>query len=185
MKRIGRHLFTTAAAVSLLLFVALCVLWARSYGRTDALYLQTDAGFRALDVSSGYFGVQVNQGDHTLPNGLQYRLMYPYTPYHMAVAYGPAQPGDTFVSYELRDAGWYTVQNGGRMRTATGCAPLWYFAVALALLPVTWTTARVRERLRKRRRRAGCCPVCGYDLRATPDRCPECGALADAQARPA
>ena len=34
----------------------------------------------------------------------------------------------------------------------------------------------IRKAREKQRAAAGLCPKCGYDIRATPARCPECGA---------
>lgn len=48
----------------------------------------------------------------------------------------------------------------------------WLYALLFAILPILWLN---RFRKARRARRVGHCPHCGYDLRATPDRCPECG----------
>ena len=53
-------------------------------------------------------------------------------------------------------------------------APAW-FAVTVLFAPLALLT--VRRLHRGRRARVGCCASCGYDLRATPGRCPECGAV--------
>jgi hypothetical protein len=61
-----------------------------------------------------------------------------------------------------------------RDRTLT--LPYWAPLFAGAVLPLIVLRRAAREHRRRRAARRGICPTCGYDLRATPDRCPECGA---------
>jgi len=49
-------------------------------------------------------------------------------------------------------------------------------ATATALLPAWWLVGP--RRTLRRRRKLGLCERCGYDLRASPGRCPECGRVA-------
>lgn len=51
--------------------------------------------------------------------------------------------------------------------------PHWAVIAATAILPTLWLILRLRRRSARRR---GLCEQCGYDLRASHERCPECGA---------
>ena len=54
--------------------------------------------------------------------------------------------------------------------------PLWAILTLTSAAVVLRRTAASRG-VRLGRRNDGRCPACGYDRRATPDRCPECGII--------
>jgi hypothetical protein len=164
--RIPRRLFTLCSAVSLLLCVALCASW--------ALGLHTDGGPRSrqpvlkppeqTSFAFGFSGSQLTIAMTTPPYALG-------TPAH--VRYGRSEFLGVSVGREAR----YGELINGRVTawlgdTASVTISSWYAVLATAIAPA-W--AVVHQRRRRRRSLRGLCPVCGYDLRASPERCPECG----------
>lgn len=55
----------------------------------------------------------------------------------------------------------------------------WFATLAASIMPAFWIWRRWKLRAKMR---IGICEICGYDLRATPGRCPECGRVPQVRA---
>jgi len=115
---------------------------------------------------------------------------WPYRVSDVSLSRGGAQHGLPPHALILGDE-----ERWGPFRASTGTLETWLdktlkpsaysvrsFPLLYALVPISAVVAidllrRIRARWRRRRGMRGLCPVCTYDLRATPDRCPECGTV--------
>ncbi len=182
-----RRLFNLAAAVSLVLWVATVVLWVRSYYRFDSLGYFFDCdprvGQRLVYVSSGngYLHYQRNfTTTYRRASGLYVSGCSALAVDLLSIVknahYGHEWQGFGYMTSE-------SITRGASPQTSRACsivAPHWSLAILFAPLTICWAWWHGRQH---HRRRSGRCLACGYDLRATPGRCPECGAEAK-QAKP-
>ena len=175
-RRVGRGLLDAATVVSLVLFVAVGGLWVRSYWAAD--------GFEY--VRGGRPEV-TRRTTVVLANGIVWARRDSYGPkapmllgrgWSHVVAGWPLPAADNYGAGAIVEAlvgGDDHVPKNGRT-TMTSAGPVWPFAWPTVVLPLCrWWTWLRRRRRRRRLALAGCCPACGYDLRGTPERCPECG----------
>jgi hypothetical protein len=198
VKRPLRLSLNTLALLSLVLSVATAVLWVRSDFVSDRVGYDTayagERRWRSLSASqeNGYVFLSVETMTLDTPGGFQMLLHDWAGNLGLTHASHPANPTVVPLGYkghfgfEMRTDQWTKHamqvrpqrQDHGYLHAVRTSLALSHARV-LALLtvaPAVWGVGwwRRRRAARAAQRR---CATCGYDMRATPERCPECGTV--------
>ena len=174
MQRFGRWLFNGAAVLSLAMCLAAVAMWVRSYFVNDNIEFVRDE--LAISTSRGELSITEHSGIRFLP--IQQGLRYWQSPPD-DILNGVASPGRFGFGIGF-EKGPPTTEVDGPLSNLPVIQephvylPLWFMSAVFAVLPV-YVGRSINRRIQ--RKSTGHCISCGYDLRATPDRCPECGTI--------
>jgi len=162
VKRVLRILLNSLTVLSLLVCLATVVMWVRGNQKADILaYHSNHALHRLLNSQAGLQYTYISE-DLTDPRTLRYTCMLSF--FH----------GWHYYRDISRNGGsGFHFETGRNPFQFDIGLPYWLICLITALIPA----ARLTARLRRKRPPPGLCPKCRYDLRATPDRCPECGTV--------
>ena len=167
VRRVARHLFTIMSAMSLLLCVAFIFMWLRSYRHEDRIgHWWTDDHSKNVRILGSRDGlVYLRSETDTFPAGM-FSPVAPIGPVYLSDLQVASPSQRWFEGFEFYHE---TRSIEGRIRAHV---PYWFLAILTLPLPALRGLSYRRYR---RRCRNNLCHTCGYDLRASPERCPECG----------
>jgi len=179
MRRLLRILLTAATALSLVLFLTLVVMCVRSYPRGG--YAQRDR----LEgrYSTGAYSVSSYLG------GIRWESVPDFPAKQRITAPAGTASGESLSTQVYQPfpgiiwaEHWLTQSIGASPPTMwverrDGRVDYWLPITLTLIMPSIWLGLWFRRRRKWRQVRRGTCPTCGYDLRATPERCPECGTI--------
>jgi hypothetical protein len=184
LRRLLRWAFNCTAAVSAVLFAAICVLWVRGYAASDNFnwydaeeregYGPFRPHFCTNDLTIVSASGQLNVQRQIIETNYSPELYPP----GVRITRGGADTTDRGFHWDS----YGNVAEQNVYRKFVFNLPTWFVAAMLSILPSFRVITFIIGRARWRRHTPGLCPSCGYDLRATPDRCPECGRVPNAKA---
>jgi len=192
-----RRLYRATLIAYLAAMAAVAGLWLRSYRTLDQLYGSVLG--RGFDANSfnGQCQLRLMTDYHARAGVYPNRSVLNSPQFFRSLERDPPRDPTNFVArqrwplretgYWEADARWFPRPHFRDWLVDGGLGPARYMSVEMVLVPY-WLLLAVGALplpvfgvtfvARRRRRRAGLCAQCGYDLRASPGRCPECGAKA-------
>ena len=166
-----RRLLNLLTGLSLLLCVAVCGLWVRSYRRYDMPRLGGGHSTMVVHSVRGSLYLQAMWDGES-------ERSHPWARHESFPA--AHHRGQGLLGFGLSYA---MSQRVPPMSRVIGLwMPHWAVAVVASVVPAWWSWNYAGRLRAQRDVRRGLCPAYGYDLRATPGRCPECGEPATGQA---
>ncbi|HEX4795368.1 MAG TPA: hypothetical protein VH370_16345 [Humisphaera sp.] len=170
MRRLIRPLFQLLTMLAPLICLAAALLWVRSYYASDVWgYGSNSRDWNFSAVRGSLLFTQYRNS-----SGNVFQTGWPYTYYR---AFGPQSAPLKTCDWKWAGAGGF-IHRGSPYSSDQLLIPFWMIVAVSGVgsIPFFLRTRRVMEvRRRRRLRRDLRCPKCGYDLRATPMQCPECG----------